>query len=88
MPGQQEQEHRHPISAVSTPTGNCIGAITVRAAVSAAVSNAPPASVAAGSSRRWSLPRARRIRWGTTSPTKPTEPTWVTDTAVSSEAST
>ena len=43
------------------------------------VSNAPPASVAAGSSRRWSLPRARRIRWAPPArrspPSRPGSPT-------------
>ena len=41
-----------PISAVRTPTGNCCGAITVRASVSANTSIEPPASTEAGSNRR------------------------------------
>ena len=41
-----------PIRAVRTPTGNCCGAMMLRASVSARVSNAPPARVTAGSSKR------------------------------------
>jgi hypothetical protein len=41
-------------------------------------SSAPPASVAAGSSRRWSLPPARRTRCGTMRPMKPMLPAVVT----------
>ena len=37
-----------PIKAVSTPTGSCCGAITVRAKVSATTSRLPPASADAG----------------------------------------
>jgi hypothetical protein len=84
----EQQQTGTPISAVSTPTGSCCGAITVRAAVSARVSRVPPASAAAGISTRWSLPSASRTRCGTTRPTKPTDPTSVTAVAVSSEAST
>jgi hypothetical protein len=49
---------------VSTPTGSCCGAITVRARVSASTSRAPPASTLAGSSTRWSLPmrQAHQVR--------------------------
>ena len=46
-----------PIIAVMTPTGNCVGASTVRAMRSASMRSAPPASAAAGSSMRWSLPK-------------------------------
>ena len=41
-----------PISAVSTPTGSCCGASTVRARVSASSRKLPPASAQAGNSRR------------------------------------
>ena len=41
-----------PSRAVSTPTGSCCGATTVRARVSAMTSSEPPARAAAGSSTR------------------------------------
>ena len=41
--------HGTPISAVKIPTGNCCGAIKVRAQVSASVRKLPPASTDTGS---------------------------------------
>src|SRR5690606_4158980 len=75
-----------PMKAVTTPTGNCLGAITVREAVSASTSSVPPSNAAAGSSRRWSEPATSRTMCGTTRPTKPMLPPCMTATAVNSEA--
>ncbi len=41
-----------PTKAVTTPTGSCCGASSVRARVSAQTSSVPPSSTAAGTSRR------------------------------------
>src|SRR5580765_688701 len=63
---EQGRSHRHharlrvsnhknsgtPIKAVMTPTGNCVGAATVRAARSASARPLPPANAAAGNNMR------------------------------------
>src|SRR5690606_11355478 len=58
-----------PISAVIAPTGNSRGAIIVRAAVSAATTNAAPTIAENGTTSRLSLPNASRTRCGTINPT-------------------
>ena len=72
-----------PISDVTTPTGSCCGASMVRASVSASTRKLPPASAAAGTSTRWSGPKAKRQACGTIRPTKPMLPALVTALAVS-----
>jgi len=52
---------------------------SVRASVSAASKNSPPASALKGSSDRWSAPVSERTACGAMSPTKPITP--LTDTA-------
>jgi hypothetical protein len=57
---------------VSTPTGSCCGATTVRASRVGQHQQRAAGQHAAGSSTRWSLPMARRTRCGTIRPMKPT----------------
>jgi hypothetical protein len=68
---------------VIAPTGNWVGATTVRASVSHKTRKLPPPSTAAGISTRWSGPKAKRQACGTISPTKPIAPAFVTALAVS-----
>ena len=56
--------------------------ISRREATSAAIRNTAPARAEAGTSARWPGPTRKRMAWGTTSPTKPIEPTRLTITAV------
>src|ERR1051326_8801221 len=61
------------------PTGNSLGAMIVRASVSATITNTAPPSAAAGMLMRLSLPSDRRARCGTTNPTYPTDPLAATE---------
>src|ERR1041385_2641051 len=61
------------------PTGNSLGAMIVRATVSATITNSAPPSAAAGILIRLSLPSESRARCGTTSPTYPTDPLAATE---------
>jgi len=72
---------------VITPTGNCCGAIIVRAIVSESTSRLPPARTEVGASHRWSLPISKRIMCGIIKPTKPILPACVTALAVRADAS-
>src|SRR5439155_392042 len=77
-----------PQKAVITPTESSAGATTLRASVSAASRNAPPASAAVGTRKRLSWPTSRRNTCGTISPTKPMGPVNATTVPVSSAAAT
>src|SRR6185369_14005656 len=68
-----------PINAVMAPTGNSLGAMIVRANVSATITKSAPPSAAAGMLIRLSLPSDKRARCGTTSPTYPTDPLAATE---------
>ena len=71
-----------PMMAVTAPTGNWMGAATLRATVSAMMRNNPPIKVDAGISHRWSGPQIRRQICGTVIPTKLMHPASETVTAV------
>src|SRR5256886_674488 len=77
-----------PQKAVITPTESSAGATTLRASVSAASRNAPPASAAVGTRKRLSWPTSPRNTCGTISPTKPMGPVNATTVPVSSAAAT
>src|SRR5438876_4005093 len=77
-----------PQKAVITPTESSAGATTLRASVSAASRNAPPASAAVGTRKRLAWPTSRRNTSGTISPTKPMGPVNATTVPVSSAAAT
>src|SRR5215211_4846954 len=68
-----------PISAVMAPTGNSLGAMIVRATVSATITKSAPPSAAAGMLSRLSLPSDNLARCGTTNPTYPTDPLAATE---------
>src|SRR5204863_334199 len=63
-----------PQKAVMTPTDSSAGATRLRASVSAASRNAPPARAAVGTRKRLSWPTRLRNTCGTISPTKPVGP--------------
>src|SRR6185503_16481695 len=67
------------INAVMAPTGNSLGAMIVRATVSATITNRAPPSAAAGILIRLSLPNESLARCGTTSPTYPIDPLAATE---------
>src|SRR5690606_13502745 len=67
-----------PARETMAPTGNWVGATTVRASVSASTTRLPPPTTQAGSRPRWSLPSTRRSECGTIRPTNPTAPAVVT----------
>lgn len=75
-----------PIMAVMAPTGSSSGDMTVLAIRSENSMSIAPRAMDAGMMRRWSLPRAMRHAWGTTSPTNPMIPTNATHIAVRTEA--
>src|SRR2546430_3849144 len=77
-----------PQKAVITPTESSAGATTLRAILSAASRNAPPASAAVGTRKRLSWPTSPRNTCGTISPTKPMGPVNATTVPVSSAAAT
>src|ERR1700722_17816457 len=63
-----------PASAVTTPTGISVGAITVRDRVSHTARNAAPSRNEHGISMRCSAPSFKRRAWGTITPTNPLGP--------------
>src|SRR5690625_2527669 len=63
-----------PSTAVTIPIGSSAGTMMVRDTRSASMSSSAPSSALAGSSTRWFGPNQRRIRCGTTRPTKPIMP--------------
>ena len=73
-------------AAVPTrPSGELDSACNAQCAariVSAPTTSAPPSSIDAGSTTRWSCPASMRTRCGATNPTKPTAPPSVTAPAV------
>src|SRR5437660_11104021 len=77
-----------PQKAVMTPTDSSAGATALRASVSAASRNAPPASAAVGTRKRLSWPTRLRNTCGTISPTKPIGPVKATTVPVSNAAAT
>src|SRR6185503_5012573 len=77
-----------PMSAVIAPTGNSLGAMIVRATVSATITNSAPPSAAAGMLIRLSLPSESLARCGTTKPTYPTDPLAATELPTSKLATT
>jgi hypothetical protein len=63
-----------PASAVTTPTGISVGAITVRDSVSHNARNAAPSKNEHGINMRWSAPSFNRSACGTINPTNPIGP--------------
>ena len=83
---QEPQKHRHAdqrrqhtdrqLQRCKCAAGNGVGHTT----------SAPPSSIDAGSTTRWSLPTNQRTRCGATKPTNPTAPASVTALAVATAA--